>query len=49
MRSTRDLTKSCLFIGKSVRLLLIGVGLGLAGSWAFTRLLANLLFGVTAP
>jgi putative ABC transport system permease protein len=37
-----------LFIGKSVRLLLMGVGLGLAGSWAFTRFLQNLLFGVTA-
>ena len=36
-------------IGKGFLLTIIGVGLGLAGSFAITRLITNLLFGVGPP
>lgn len=35
-------------VGRGLRLVLIGVGLGIAGSFALTRLLTTLLFGVGA-
>jgi putative ABC transport system permease protein len=37
-----------LVVGQALRLTLIGVGLGLAGAYAVTRLMASLLFGVRA-
>lgn len=41
-----DLLK--LIIGQGLRLTLIGMGLGLVGSYAPTRVMTNLLFGVSA-
>jgi putative ABC transport system permease protein len=43
---TRDVLK--LIIGNGMALTLIGVGAGLAGAFALTRLMTSLLFGVTA-
>jgi putative ABC transport system permease protein len=43
---TSDVLK--LVIGQGLKLALIGVGLGLAGAFAITRLMASLLFGVSA-
>jgi predicted permease len=43
---TADVLK--LIVGKGIGLALIGVAVGLAGSFALTRLLADLLFGVSA-
>ena len=43
---TRDVLK--LIIGNGLALTLIGVSAGLAGAFALTRLMASLLFGVTA-
>jgi putative ABC transport system permease protein len=37
-----------LIVGNGMKLALIGISLGLAGAFAVTRLLAELLFGVTA-
>jgi len=36
-----------LVIGQGLRLAIIGVVLGLAGAWGLTRLMSNLLFGVS--
>jgi putative ABC transport system permease protein len=37
-----------LVVGQALRLTLIGMGIGLAGAYAVTRLMASLLFGVSA-
>jgi putative ABC transport system permease protein len=37
-----------LIVGQAVRLTVIGIGIGLAGAYALTRLMASLLFGVSA-
>jgi len=42
----RDVLK--MVVGRGLRLVLIGLGAGLAGALALTRLLRNLLFGVSA-
>jgi putative ABC transport system permease protein len=42
----RDVLK--MVVGRGLRLVLIGLGAGLAGAMALTRLLRNLLFGVSA-
>jgi putative ABC transport system permease protein len=43
---TRDVLR--LVLGQGVRLILVGLALGLLASFALTRLLAGMLFGVTA-
>jgi putative ABC transport system permease protein len=35
-------------VGQALRLTLLGIGIGLAGAYAMTRLMASLLFGVSA-
>ena len=42
----RDVLK--LFMGEGLKLVLAGIAIGLAGAFALTRLLASLLFGVSA-
>jgi putative ABC transport system permease protein len=37
-----------LIVGQAVRLTVIGIGIGLAGAYALTRLMASMLFGVQA-
>jgi len=37
-----------LVLSGGLKLVVLGIGLGLAGAWALTRLLESLLFGVTA-
>jgi putative ABC transport system permease protein len=37
-----------LIVGQGMRLVFVGTALGIAGAWALTRVLTNLLFGVTA-
>jgi putative ABC transport system permease protein len=37
-----------LVVGQAMRLTIIGVGIGLAGAYAVTRLMASVLFGVSA-
>jgi putative ABC transport system permease protein len=37
-----------LFLGKGLRLTVYGVAMGIAGAAAFTRLMADMLFGITA-
>lgn len=43
---TRDVL--CLFLGQGIKLIVIGLSLGVAGALAATRLTASLLFGVSA-
>ena len=42
----RDVLK--LFMGEGLKLVLAGIAIGLAGAFALTRLIASLLFGVSA-
>jgi ABC-type antimicrobial peptide transport system permease subunit len=35
-------------VGQGMTLALIGIGVGLAGAWGLTRVIASLLFGVQA-
>jgi putative ABC transport system permease protein len=44
--STGDILR--LFVGQGMTFVAIGIALGLAGAWALTRVIANLLFGVRA-
>jgi ABC-type antimicrobial peptide transport system permease subunit len=44
--SARDVLR--LVLGQFLRLTIVGVALGLIGAYALTRLMASLLFGVTA-
>jgi hypothetical protein len=37
-----------LFVGQGMTFVAIGIALGLAGAWALTRVMATLLFGVSA-
>jgi ABC-type antimicrobial peptide transport system permease subunit len=37
-----------LVVGQGMTPALLGIGIGLAGAWAVTRLMASLLFGVQA-
>jgi putative ABC transport system permease protein len=37
-----------LIVGQAVRLTVLGIGIGLAGAYALTRLMASMLFGVSA-
>jgi ABC-type antimicrobial peptide transport system permease subunit len=37
-----------LIVGQALRLTVIGMGIGLAGAYAVTRLMASVLFGVSA-
>jgi len=37
-----------LVVGQAMRLTIFGVGIGLAGAYAVTRLMASVLFGVSA-
>jgi putative ABC transport system permease protein len=37
-----------LVVGNGMMLMLAGIGIGVLASWALTRVMANLLFGVTA-
>ncbi|HUS12339.1 MAG TPA: FtsX-like permease family protein, partial [Pyrinomonadaceae bacterium] len=43
---TRDVV--LLIVSQGFKLVLVGLGLGLIGAWALTRVIASLLFGVTA-
>jgi len=36
-----------LVVGQATQLLLIGCGIGLAGAWTLTRVMASMLFGVS--
>jgi putative ABC transport system permease protein len=44
--STGDILR--LFVGQGMTFVAIGIALGLAGAWALTRVMTNLLFGVKA-